>query len=78
MKNRWLKYSALALLAELGTTWVQSRFPVVTDLEPGVIYYPRFGDFMITRVVIWLFLYLALTATLKVTAVVLRKRGAGQ
>lgn len=61
MKRQWFAYFAIALLAELGTTWSQSRFHVVTDLEDGVIFYPALGTFLLVRLVIWLFLYFVLT-----------------
>ena len=78
MKKQWLIYFMVALFAELGTTLMQSRFAVVTDLEPGVIYYPRFSDFVIIRLVIWLVLYLAITAAINLTARLLRMRTASR
>ena len=61
MKRQWLIFFLIALIAELGTTWLQSRYHVVTDIPEGEIYYPTFAIFLETRVIIWLLLYLALT-----------------
>ena len=78
MKKQWPLYFMSALFAELGTSLLQSRFAVVTDLEPGVIYYPRFTDFIIIRLVIWLVLYLAITAAINLSKRLLRMRTASQ
>jgi len=74
MKKQWPIYFMVALFAELGTTLLQSRFAVLSDIEPGVIYYPEFTNFMIIRLVIWLFLYLALTAVINWASRLLRMR----
>jgi hypothetical protein len=59
MKRQFLPYFLIALAAELGTTLLQ-RFRTVSDGEPG-LYYPDFQSLLLSRLVVWLLIFLLLS-----------------
>ena len=60
MRRRLLALFAIALIAEIVTTYLQ-RFASVTDVAPG-LYYPSFESLLIERLAIWLVIFLSLSA----------------
>ena len=61
MKRNWMIFFIIALAAEVGTTWGQSLFNVVSHAPGGAIYYPDFAGFLTTRLVIWGMLFFAIS-----------------
>jgi hypothetical protein len=60
MRRNFLLFFLIALAAELGTTWLQ-KFQGARDFASG-LYYPDLGAMMLNRLVIWLVLFLLLSA----------------
>jgi hypothetical protein len=75
MKRQWIVYLLIALTAELGTTWSQSHFSVVSEVPNGAIYYPDFAGFLRVRLLIWTILYLSLSAIWTIVKRLNRKSG---
>ena len=71
MKGQFLAYLAIALTAELGTTFFQ-RFRTTTDVDPG-LYYPDFKSLLISRLIVWLLIFVLLSGTW--LAISSRRRG---
>ena len=59
MKRQFLAYLLIALAAELGTTLFQ-KFRTVTDVDPG-LYYPDFKSLLLTRLIVWLLIFVLLS-----------------
>ena len=59
MKKHFLAFFLIALIAELGTTWLQ-QFRANRVLGSGV-YYPDLGALFLDRLLYWLALFLLLS-----------------
>jgi len=59
-KRNETAFFIIALVAELGTTWLQ-RLRTTTDSEPG-LYYPNFETLLLERLFFW-FIIIALLGT---------------
>lgn len=59
MSGHLTAFFIIALLAELGTTWVQ-KLRTVTDVNPG-LYYPNFRTLLLERLLVWLILFVSLS-----------------
>jgi hypothetical protein len=60
MKRNFLALFLIALTAELGTSWLQ-QFQGARDVG-GALFYPDLSTMMVNRLVIWLVLFLLLSA----------------
>jgi hypothetical protein len=60
MKRDFLLFFLIALIAEVGTSWLQ-KFQGAKDLASG-LYYPDLGTMMLNRLIIWLVLFFLLSA----------------
>jgi hypothetical protein len=60
MKRQFLAFFVIALIAEVGTTWLQ-KFQANSILGTG-IYYDDFGTMLLNRFLYWLVIFLLLSA----------------
>jgi uncharacterized protein YybS (DUF2232 family) len=60
VKRNATAFFIIALVAELGTTWLQ-RFRTTTDVAPG-LYYPNFETLLLERLFFW-FIIVAVLGT---------------
>jgi hypothetical protein len=59
MKNNFLAFFFIALISELATSWLQ-KFQGARDMGDG-LFYPDVGTMMMSRLIIWLVLFLLLS-----------------
>lgn len=60
MKRQQGAFFIIALLSELGTTWLQ-KGRTVTDVAPALCY-PNFNTLLLDRFVIWLLIFVVLNS----------------
>jgi hypothetical protein len=58
--KKTLVFSLIALTAEVGTTCFQ-KMRTTTDVAPG-LYYPDFQTLLLERLLVWLIIFVALSA----------------
>ena len=60
MKGNFLAFCLIALIAEVGTSWLQ-KFQGARDMGDG-LFYPDVGTMIVNRLIIWLVLFFLLSA----------------
>lgn len=60
MKNNFLAFCFIALIAEVGTSWLQ-KFQGAKDMGGG-LFYPDVGTMIVNRLIIWFVLFFLLSA----------------
>ncbi|MGA9771988.1 MAG: hypothetical protein WBV94_23355 [Blastocatellia bacterium] len=60
MKGNFLAFSLIALMAEVGTSWLQ-KFQGAREAGGG-LFYPDVGTMIVNRLIMWLVLFFLLSA----------------
>ena len=60
MKGNFLAFSLIALIAEVGTSWLQ-KFQGARDMRGG-LFYPDVATMIVNRLIVWLVLFFLLSA----------------